>query len=90
MKRIIFDLVIFFSIFLLPWWVASILACAGLFLFNHFYEFFAIGVALFALYTPAHSVSFLSSPLWFSVFVSLFYIGIGYVKQHIILYNNEI
>lgn len=89
MKRIIFDISMFLSLFIFPWYVAVILALIGIFIFTQFYEFIGVGIIIYALYTiPGDSL--LTSPLWFPVFVSLLYIGIQIARRYIILYKNEI
>ena len=49
-KRIIFDLILFFAIFYLPWWVIAILAFIGAFLWPMYYEIIAFGVLIDVLY----------------------------------------
>ncbi|PIP86381.1 hypothetical protein COV42_02310 [Candidatus Campbellbacteria bacterium CG11_big_fil_rev_8_21_14_0_20_44_21] len=38
MNRFFFNIILFFSIFLLNWWLFGILLLAGFFLFKNFYE----------------------------------------------------
>ena len=86
MKRIIFDIAMFLSIFIFPWWVPGILAFIGIFIFKHFYEFIGVGLIVYALYiVPGTSI--ITSSLWFAVFVSIVFIGIQFARRYIILYK---
>jgi hypothetical protein len=88
MKRGIFDLILFLSLFLTPWWVGVFLALGGLFLFKNFYEFFVAGVIFYSLYLIADK-GLISLPILFSTFLIFFYFIIQALKQKIILYKNE-
>ncbi|HUC89069.1 MAG TPA: hypothetical protein VMR49_03500 [Candidatus Paceibacterota bacterium] len=88
-KRIAFDVILFLSIFLLPWWITAILGLAGIFIFAQFYEFIAVGIIMHSIYVvPGHG--FISSPLWFTLIIFIIYISIQFIRRHIILYKNEI
>jgi hypothetical protein len=51
LKRIIFDLIILFILFILfPWWVSVIFAFAGLFYFERFYEAVIVGLLIDSIY----------------------------------------
>lgn len=89
MKRILFDIILFLSVFLFPWWVATILAFVGIFLFTQFYEFIGVGIIIYALYAIPGS-RIIASTVWFPVIVSLIYIFIQFTRRYIILYKNEI
>jgi len=89
MKRIIFDILLFLSIFILPWWVVVILAFIGIFIYTQFYEFLGVGIIIYALYAIEGS-RVIASPVWFPIFISLTYIGIQFMRRYIILYKNEI
>lgn len=89
MKRIIFDLALFLSILLFPWWVTAIFAFSGLFLFKQFYEFIIVNLIVYSLFSyPSGRV--IASPLWYPLIVCAFFIVIQYVKSRMILYKNEI
>jgi hypothetical protein len=86
MKRAIFDLILFVSVFITPWWVVLIMALVGMFVFENFYEFVLASVMIYALYTVPRS-GFITSPLWFPFVVSIVYIFIQFLKRRIILYK---
>jgi len=86
MKRVIFDIILFISVFIFPWWISAILLLGGIFLFNKFYEFIIASVIIFALYSVP-GVRWISSPVIFSLFIIIFYIMVEYFKNRIILYK---
>lgn len=89
MKRVIFDIVLFLSVFILPWWITVPLSIFGIFLFRNFYEFLVVSAIMYALFAiPNRGV--ISSPIWFPVIVSVIYIVIQVFRSNIILYKNEI
>jgi hypothetical protein len=88
-KRIVFDIILFLSIFLLPWWITAILGLVGIFAFTQFYEFIAVGIIVHSIYAvPGHG--FISSPIWFILIIFAIYMIIQYLRRYIILYKNEI
>ena len=89
MKRIFFDIVLFLSVFILPWWIGVILGLLGMFLFKEFYEFLAFGVVMYILYAiPGQEI--IASQIWFHVILVCVFIGIQFLRRHAILYKNEI
>lgn len=89
MKRLSFDISLFLSILLLPWWISAILALAGLFLFIEYYEFILGSVFLYGLYmTPGIWV--ISSSFFYSLSIAIVYLVIQVLRRYIILYKNEI
>ncbi|MBU2109522.1 hypothetical protein KKB71_01000 [Patescibacteria group bacterium] len=50
-KRIIFDIVLFGSLFLAPWWVTVGLGILGLILFGNFWEAILAGFIIDAFYS---------------------------------------
>jgi len=86
MKRVIFDTLLFISLFVLPWWINIFFVLIGIFLFNNFYEFIISGVIFFSLYA-APSNRMISSPIIFSLGIVGLYIIIQYVKSNIIFYK---
>lgn len=83
-KRIIFDILLFLSIFMLPWWVTLILAFVGIFIFNNFYEFIVSFVIMYSIYMiPGVKIT----PFWFSLIISTLYLGIQGIRHYIILYK---
>ena len=86
MKRIIFDVVLFISVFVLPWWFSVFLLFIGIFIFNNFYEFIIASVIIYSLYAiPGNRI--ISSPIFFSSVLIILYIAIEYIKNNIILYK---
>lgn len=53
MWRIIFDFILYVSVFLFPWWFALILAIVGLLLFRSFYEIIFLGIVIDSLYNAS-------------------------------------
>jgi len=86
MKRAIFDIVLFLSLFILPWWVGTILVFIGIFLFKNFYEFIISGIIIYALYIVSGS-GLITSPVSFSAILIILYIGIQILRRKIILYQ---
>jgi hypothetical protein len=89
MKRVIFDIVLFLSIFVLPWWASVFFVIIGIFIFDNFYEFIISGIIFFSLYRAPSDIP-ISSPIIFSLSISTIYIIIQYIKSNIIFYKNEI
>jgi hypothetical protein len=88
MKRIIFDVVLFLSIFILPWWVTAVLAFVGIFIFGQFYEFIISGAIMYTVYSSQDGRA-ISSYLWFPLILCFLYVGIQALRRYIILYKNE-
>lgn len=85
-KRVVFDVILFISVFVFPWWISVLLSLIGIFAFNNFYEFIIIGVIIYSLYfIPGRRI--LSSPIFFSGSVIVSYFIIQYVRDNIILYK---
>jgi hypothetical protein len=88
MKRGVFDVVLFLSLFVLPWWLSVFLMLVGIFLFKNFYEFIVSGVIIYALYIIPGKGLF-NSPIYFSAILLLLYLGIQILRHKIILYKND-
>ena len=86
LKRISFDVILFISIFIFPWWISAFLVLSGVFLFNNFYEFIGASVIAYSLYAIP-SDRLISSPVLFAIIISILYIAIQYFKSNIILYK---
>ena len=86
-KRVIFDALFFLSVFMLPWWITTILAFIGIFVFKSFYEFVLVFVIMYSLYLIP-GVRF--SPFYFSLILSVIYLSVQFLKNYIILYKNEL
>lgn len=89
MKRVLFDIIIFFSLFALPWWATAIFAFVGMFVFPQFFEFIAVWVIIYAMHAIA-GPQIITSPVWFPVIVCTIFAFVQILRQHIILYKNEI
>lgn len=86
MKRIVFDAVLFTSVFVFPWWISVLLLFIGIFIFNNFYEFIIASVIIYSLYAiPGDRI--ISSPIFFSSVLIILYLIIEYIKNNIILYK---
>jgi len=86
MKRVIFDIFLIISIFILPWWFNVILVIIGIFLFDKFYEFIIALIILYSLYS-VKSTNTISSVMIASVIINFSYFGIQILKSRIILYK---
>lgn len=89
MKRAIFDILLFLSVFTMPWWISVILAFVGIFTFKQFYEFILVWIIMYSIFAIPNT-RLISSPLWFSLIVGMVYVSIQYVRQYMIIYKNEI
>ena len=84
--RVVFDIVFFISIFILPWWVTLPIAFLGLFIFNNFYEFIIYNVLLFGMYSY-DSDRVIASKILFPIIILSFYFIVQILKHYIILYK---
>lgn len=89
MKRAFFDIILFLSIFLFPWWVALVLAIIGLFMFQSFYEFLLVSIVLYLLYSIP-KLSFINSSILVYLAIIIFYLFAQYLRRRMIIYKNEI
>jgi len=89
MKRVIFDIVLFLSAFIFPWYFVVLLLLVGIFVFVSFYEFIFVSVIIYSLYSvPSDKI--ISSPIFFSLMIIFSYTLIQIIRNNIILYKNEI
>jgi hypothetical protein len=86
MKRVLYDIVLFACLLLLPWWVTAIVAFLGMGLFTQFYEFLIAGLVMYAIYRVP-STLFLASPVWFFVLIALVYVLVQIIRRYIIIYK---
>lgn len=86
MNRVLYDLAIFLSIFLLPWWVTAILCLIGIFLFKNFYEFIFAFMLTYSVYGIGQS-GVLSSKLYLPVILTIIYTILFIFKNQIIFYQ---
>ncbi|MFA6393003.1 MAG: hypothetical protein WCW54_02885 [Candidatus Paceibacterota bacterium] len=89
MKRVIFDILLFLFIFLLPWWATFIWVVIGLFVFMNFYEFLIASIIIYIISTIPPNTIWSKSLIVYS-FIIIFYLLVQYLRRHIILYKNEI
>jgi len=54
--RLIFDILIFCLIFLLPWWLSGLAALSGLFLFDGYIEIIVFGFIFDLLFSPSFGI----------------------------------
>jgi len=87
-KRVVFDLVLFISVFIFPWWISGLLLLAGIFIFDKFYEFIVASVIIYALYSTVGN-GLISSSIFFSLVIIIIYIIIQLIRNNIILYNKK-
>ena len=87
-KRIIFDVVLFISVFIFPWYISFPLAFVGIFIFDNFYEFIITSSIVYSLFAiPGERL--ISSPIFFSLSVIFFYLSIQFIRGNIILIKNK-
>lgn len=86
MKRVIFNVILFISIFIFPWWISLFLIFVGIFIFNNFYEFILVNIIIYSLYVTKDN-RLISSPIFFSSIVIASYIIIQSIRNNIILYK---
>jgi len=86
-KRIIFDILLFLSVFIFPWYITIIISFIGIFAFKNFYEFI---VSLSMMYSIYLIFGNKITPFVFSLIISIVYMGIQVLRRYIILYKNEI
>lgn len=87
-KRVIFDLILFISIFIFPWWVSVLLSLIGIFIFEKFYEFIIVCTIIYVLYSSL-KYGLISSPIFFSLIIIIAYILFQLIRSNIILYNKK-
>jgi hypothetical protein len=86
MKRVIFDIILFISVFIFPWWISFLFLLIGIFAFKNFYEFIIADVIIYSLYSiPGDRL--ITSPIFFSLVIIILYITIQIIKNNIILYK---
>jgi len=86
MKRGIFDVILFLSLFIFPWWIGAILALVGIFIFKNFYEFILSALIIYSLYFIQGN-SLIASPFYFFTIIIIIYFGIQILRNRIILYD---
>jgi hypothetical protein len=85
-KRVIFDVILFVLVFILPWWASLLLLLVGIFVFNDFYEFIIACVIIYSLYSIP-SDRLISSQVFFAGVIIILYVVIQVIRNNIILYK---
>ena len=57
-KRITIDIILFLSLFIMPWWVSYAIAIVGIFFFADFYEIIALGFIIDIVYGTPNTLFF--------------------------------
>ncbi|MBI5005325.1 MAG: hypothetical protein HZC03_01845 [Candidatus Lloydbacteria bacterium] len=83
--RIIFDSILFISLFIVPWWASFIFALAGVFFFADFYEIVLAGFIVDMLYDGGNSAFF--GTRFLSTLVGLLlFAGGSFIKKRLVFY----
>lgn len=86
MNRVIFDIFLFLSVFLLPWWVVLVLSLVGIFIFDQYYESVVAMILLQVLYSGLSS-RVISSTFYYPLIVISVYYLLTIVKKSIFIKN---
>lgn len=86
LKRISFDLVLFVSIFVLPWWINVPLLFIGVFVFRNFYEFLLFSAIIFSTYSVLDG-RLISNKYFYVALISFIFIVMEFFKRQIIFYR---
>jgi len=88
MKRVIFDILLFTSVFIFPWWISLFLVLIGIFVFKNFYEYIIVSVIVYSLYAVKGEM-LISFPVLFSAVIIGTYVIIQYIRDNIIYIKNK-
>lgn len=88
MKRIVLDICILLSIFLLPWWITLFLSAVGMFLYENFYEFIIAFLFVYAVYGFG-STGVLGSKVYLPLILFVIFIAFSFVKKQFIFYQKQ-
>lgn len=83
-RRAIISAVILFSVFLVPWWLPLVFACAAAFYFPYFVELILVGALIDAFYGSA--VVGAQFPYVYTLGTALAYAAISMLKKRLIMY----
>ena len=83
--RIIFDSILFISLFIAPWWASFMLAFAGIFFFTNFYEIILAGLIMDIVYGAGSSGVF-DVPFISTLAGVLLFTGGSFVKKRLVFY----
>ncbi len=80
-RRIIIDILLIVGAFIAPWWLVCLATVVCLFVFESFYEIFAVALSIDVLY--GMPMRFVPVPLLFTFFATLCFLGGMFLKKHI-------
>lgn len=83
--RIIFDIVVFISVFILPWWLSLIVILVGIFVWPYFFESFILAIFLDGFHGIS-GISFHGHNAFFVLLVSVFFIVSMFLKTRLKFY----
>jgi len=86
-KRILFDLFVLLSIFILPWWVSVLMVFVGIFVFDNFYEFILTAIIIYSLYNNGN-ISSLSPVIFLGIIVIIFFI-FEFIRSRTVFYDSK-
>lgn len=84
-KRVIFDLFLFLSIFIMPWWFNLAILLIGIFIFDNFYEFIFFTIVIYSIYFIPQE-GFISKII-FPLSVVSFYFFFQFFKNNLFVYK---
>ncbi|MBU1159624.1 hypothetical protein KKD04_00390 [Patescibacteria group bacterium] len=87
-KRIVFDIMLLWGLFLLPWWGAMILAVLGMFLFRKFWEAIVIAFLIDSFFSISESGFWGRFGIFTAGAIVLFFI-IKFIKSKIRFLSKE-
>ncbi len=86
MQRLLFDLLLFVSVLVFPWWLSLVLAIVGFFIFPKFIEYLICCIILFVLYSYKNG-TFWSTNIFLAFFTTFSYLLMMFLKRNIIYYK---
>ncbi len=89
MKRVIYDIIFFLSLFALPFWISIILAILGIFLFNLYYEFIIGFLVWYSVFGLHRNLMIMGSPFLLPLVLILSFFVLSVIKRYIIIYKND-
>lgn len=83
--RVIADILLFFLIFVGPWWLLIVLISAGIFLFRNYYESLGLAIFLDGLYSVPN-VTFFGSGAFFTIIIAAIFLLSTFLKTRLKFY----
>lgn len=87
MFRFFYGVLLFFGIFLFPFWIVFILALAGVFIFENYLEFFLVALLLDSTYGVPVEKFYGLSVAYLILSVPIYFLS-SYLKNSIRAYTN--